>query len=154
MSDPFDLGLRIVHVLAGGLWMGSTFYSATVLHPRTPQIISNPEDAEHFLLSITDGNRYKVMTAMFFVTMSGLLLCWFIPSSNTAWQTLIGIKATLMALTVSAFVYTSWVLYPKRVFSQPEDIQEHRKHNTIARWIMLGSVVLNLIGGIAAHAFR
>jgi uncharacterized membrane protein len=154
MPDFFEMGLKIVHLLAGGLWMGSTFYSATVLHPKTPQILSNQEEAEYYLLSITDGNRYKVLTAMFFVTVSGLLLCWLIPSSNTVWNGLIGIKIALMTLTVFAFVYTSWVLYPKRVFAQLEDIQEHRYNNTISRWIMLSTVILNLIAGIVAHACR
>lgn len=151
--DDILIGLaRLTHAFAAALWMGSTFYSATQLHPRTPKIIEDPEQAEYYLLSITHGNRYRVITAMFVVIISGILLWIWVPAAPQS-EMIRWLKPALMSLTVGAFIYTSWVLYPRRIFANIDQISQYRRHNTIARWIMLSTVAINFGLGIILHHF-
>jgi uncharacterized membrane protein len=151
MNAPEVVIAHLVHAFAAALWLGSIFYSATQLHPRTPKIIKDQEAAEQFLLSITHGNRYRVMTAMVFVGFSGLALWLWNPPNTETLENAYWSKVFLMCMTFCAFVYTSWVLYPKRIFADIKGIEKHRRMNSIARWTMLCTISINFAVGILVH---
>lgn len=147
------LALSIIHVLVGAAWFGAMFYSLTVLHPRAALFFKDNERFEAFIASVSDGARWKVLGACLLVAASGLGLVFINwPSSTSSlWLLLVGLKLALFLLALILFCYTSWWLWPGRIFAVPEDIPTfQRKFRLIAQSLIV-LVGLNLTLGVAAH---
>ena len=146
--------LTSAHVLAGAAWFGSMFYSLTVLHPRAQRYFETPDEFEHFITTVSDGSRSKVLGAFGFIAITGLaLLLLSVPRTiSYLWLTLIGFKIILFFVALVVFWYTSWRLWPARIFATPDEIPTfQRRFRTISR-TMIALVGLNFVLGIVAHA--
>ena len=143
----------IIHVLAGAIWLGSMFYSLFVLHPRARIYFNEETDFESFIATVSQGARWKVISAMGIIAVTGIalvLLRWPLPSS-TQWGFLIVAKIALFIAAVCLFIYTSWHLWPTRVMALPDDIPRiQRKFTRIGR-TMIVLAVLSMVLGILAH---
>ena len=95
--------LSCVHALVGAGWLGSIFYSAMVLNPRTPRILEG-ELAERYLLEITHGNRYRVLGAFTVVVVTGTILAVLGGVESFKWLLLV-IHVFLMLFSVSVRLF-------------------------------------------------
>ncbi len=150
------LALSVIHVLVGAAWFGAMFYSLTVLHPRAALFFKDNERFEAFIANVSDGARWKVLGACLLIAISGLGLTFINwPSSpSPLWLVLVGLKLALFLAALALFCYTSWWLWPARIFAAPEDIPTfQRKFRVIAQSLIV-LVGLNLALGVAAHLLR
>lgn len=148
-----DLALSVTHVLAGAAWFGAMFYSATVLHPRAAVFFRKNEDFEAFIMTLSDGARRKVLGACVLIAGSGIGLAitsWRSPVPFV-WLALVGLKVALFLAAVVLFSYTSWRLWPRRVFATAEDLPALRRTYRLIVWTLLVLVGLNMALGVAAH---
>lgn len=148
-----DLALSVAHVLAGAAWFGAMVYSATVLHPRATVFFRKDEEFEAFIVTLSDGARWKVLGASILIAGSGIglaIIRWRSPVPS-AWLALFGLKVALFLGAVALFGYTSWWLWPRRVFATAEDLPALRRTFRLIAWMLLVLVGFNMALGVAAH---
>lgn len=146
-------GVAAVHLLAGAVWLGAMFYSLFVLHPRARGYFKNSSEFESFILTVSHGARWKVIGALASIGLSGGLLLyerWPLLRSPL-WVWLMCLKTLMFVAALLLFVYTSWSLWPRRVFAASEELPAvHRTFQRVGlMMILLAS--LSMILGVAAH---
>jgi uncharacterized membrane protein len=144
--------LSIVHVLAGAGWLGAMAYSLLVLQPKAARFFEDPEKFEEFVASIAHGARWPVLASLAVMGASGAGLWLLSPPRDAAWTTLIATKLALFVVAAAIFCYTSWVLWPARVFASPDQVPRfQRKFRRIGlTLIVIASAEIAL--GVIAHA--
>jgi len=151
-----ELALSITHVLVAAAWFGAMVYSMTVLHPRASLFFKKNGDVEALLITLSDGARWKVLGACVLIAVSGVGLAitsW--PSAVPAtWLVLIGAKLALFLMAVALFGYTSWRLWPARVFATTEEIPVFRRKFRLIAWSLIVFVGLAMALGVAARLLR
>ena len=147
------LALSMTHVLVAAAWFGAMFYSLTVLHPKAALFFKKAEDFEALITTLSDGARWKVLAACFLIAVSGAglaIINWRSPV-RSIWLILVALKLALFLVALALFSYTSWRLWPARVFATAEEIPLfHRKFRLIA-WSLIFLVGFNIALGVAAH---
>jgi uncharacterized membrane protein len=145
-----------VHVLAGAAWFGAMFYSLTVLHPRARRFFDDDEKFEFFIVTISQGARWKVLAALGLIAASGLALMLLLARAGMSrgWLILIGVKVVLFAIATLIFWYASWRLWPRRIFASAEELPAIRR-----RFAAVGIALVLIAGasmalGLLAHAMR
>jgi len=127
--------VTIIHVLVGAAWFGAMFYSLTVLHPRARAYFERVEDFESLIVHLSHGARWKVIGALAAIFASGV---WLLIDKRELlasrwWGVLILTKTVLFVVATAVFVYTSWILWPKRIFAASEDLPRiHRTFRLVA----------------------
>jgi|GEM_PF-5810613 len=147
-----NLFLSILHGLIGACWLGSIFYSATILNPKTPHLLEG-DRAEDFLLKITHGNRRRIIASYCAVLVTGIALLFGKQEhwGNQDWIWINAIKVGFSILYIAVFSYVSWYVYPWRVFASREELPLYRRKNTQLRWMMFLCVAINFILGVICH---
>lgn len=149
----FKLALSMTHVLVAAAWFGAMFYSLTVLHPRAALIFKKNEDFEAFITTLSDGARWKVLGACFLIAVSGIglaIINWRSPVPSI-WLVLVGLKFALFLVALAFFSYTSWQLWPARVFAATEDIPTFQRKFRLIGWSLIVLVGVNIALGVAIH---
>jgi hypothetical protein len=146
--------VAIAHALAGAAWFGAMFYSLTVMQPRAVHFFSTPAQFEEFIAFVSHGARWKVLGAFAFVAATGIALFLLCLPAPPVWLGLIAAKVALFFVALAVFVYTSWWLWPARVFVTPEEIPSIQRRFRIIGWTMIALVGLNLALGVAAHRLK
>lgn len=146
----------VLHGLAGAAWFGSMFYSLTVLQPRAKKYFGDEERFEEFVATIGRGARWKVLTAFALVLVSGAALVPLARPSPAPgwWVALMVAKAVLFAATLVVFCYTSWRLWPARIFATPQEAPAFQRKFRLVRYTMIVLVAISLCLGIVAHVLR
>lgn len=148
-----QLALAIIHVLVAAAWFGAMVYSLTVLHPGAARFFKKNEDVEALITTISAGARWKVVTACFLIAASGIGLAalnWRSPAPSI-WRVLIGLKLALFLAALALFSYTSWWLWPARIFATAEEIPVFQRKFAWIAWSLTVLVGLNIVLGLAAH---
>lgn len=147
------LALSTTHVLVATAWFGAMFYSVTVLHPRAVPFFKKDTDFEAFITTVSAGARWKVLGACFLIAASGIglaIIKWRSPVPSI-WLVLVGLKLTLFLMALGLFSYTSWRLWPARVFATSEDIPRFQRKFRLIAWSLIVLVGFNMPLGVAVH---
>jgi hypothetical protein len=147
--------LRVAHALIGAGWLGSIYFSLTVLHPQGPALFTTEEAFEEFVAGLSDGNRWRVLSAFTGTLVTGVALVWMRAGADPGgvWWALIATKLGLWCAAAATFYYVSWRLWAARVFALPSEYAWFRRRGTQARAGMLVLVGANLACGVLAHAW-
>lgn len=145
--------LAVIHVLAGAVWLGSMVYSLTMLHPGAYRYFRDEAEFEAFIAAVSHGARGKVLFGMAVIGVTGIALVaaqWPQPISSR-WVGFVGAKAVSFVAALCLFCYTSWRLWPARLFAVPEEIPRFQR---TFRWVAVSMVTLAGLGmvlGILLH---
>jgi uncharacterized membrane protein len=143
----------IMHVLAGSVWMGAMMYSLFVLHPQGRRYFQSETEFEAFITAVSGGARGKVLVALLAIAVSGLILVlvrWPRPASGI-WLVLVGMKVVLFTAALCLFVYTSWRLWPARLFAAPADIPQFQRLFRRVGLTMISLAALSMVLGVLLH---
>lgn len=155
MAEAALLG---VHVLGGGVWVGAMLFSIFVLHPRAEQYFERDADFESFIFTVVHGARWKVFAGVMAILGSGVgLSLWpghAVMAADPVWLGLYVLKLALFCVSAGAFVYVSWILWPKRTFATATELPAIKAHFIRVGVVMVGANALNVALGIAAHVWR
>lgn len=152
-----EAALLGVHVLGGGVWVGAMVFSIFVLHPRAELFFEHDEDFETFIFTVVHGARWKVVTGIVAILLSGVgLSVWpgHAIASDPLWLGLFASKIALFCVAAGSFVYVSWILWPKRTFATPAELPAIKAHFIRVGVIMVVANALNMALGIGAHVWR
>jgi uncharacterized membrane protein len=133
--------LAVIHVLAGAVWLGSMVYSLVVLHPGAHRYFQNETEFEAFIATVSHGARGKVLLGMAVIGVTGIALVvvrWPQPVASQ-WLGFVGAKTALFVAALCLFCYTSWRLWPARLFAAPEEIARFQQ---TFRWVAVSMITL------------
>lgn len=145
--------LRAVHAFVGAIWLGSVYFSLMVLHRQSPELFESNEEFERYVAGLSDGNRWRILSAVAATGVSGIALVALSAERlhDPLWASLMGVKLAALLATLGVFSYISWRLWPARIFALPSELPELQRKGTILRATMFGLISLNFLLGIAAH---
>ncbi len=147
--------LRVAHTLVGAVWLGSIYFSLTVLHPQGPGLFETDEAFEEFVTGLSNGNRWRVLSGFTGTLVTGVALVWMRAGADPpgVWWAFIAAKLVLWCATAAIFYYVSWHLWAARVFAVPSEYAWFRRRGAQARAGMFILVATNLACGVLAHAW-
>ena len=121
--------LAIVHALAGATWLGAMVYSFVVLHPHARRYFGQETEFEAFIAAISHGARWPVLLALALLggTGGGLVALSRPPPPSHLWMALVAGKGVALAAASSLFLYTSWRLWPARIFAAPDEVRHFQR---------------------------
>ena len=157
MLTPYaDLLLRVLHVLIGAGWLGSVYFSLTVLHPQGREVFEDDARFEEFVTGLSNGNRKRVLSGFAGTFLTGwLLIGLHIHQPHpTWWWGMVWAKTCVFFLALGVFWYVSWRLWPARLFAIPEEFEAFRRKGTILRATSLVLVGVDTILGVLMHALH
>jgi hypothetical protein len=135
--------LAIVHALAGATWLGAMVYSFVVLHPHARRYFEQETEFEAFIAAISHGARWPVLLALALLggTGGGLVALSRPQPPAPLWMALIAGKGVALAAALSLFLYTSWRLWPARIFAPPDEVRRFQRtfHRVAITMITLAS---------------
>ena len=145
--------LILVHLGVGAVWLGGMLYSLFVVQPRVPRVLSDPARAEDLYRELGAGNRWRVVTLIATLALSGLLLAYVQSGHSWGWWDLIAAKVVLLAAASVLFWWVSWRGWPMRVFALPDELRAQQARFRRVALAMAGLVGLAFVLGVAAsHA--
>jgi hypothetical protein len=130
------------------------FYSFTVLHPRSRVFFKNEDELEEFTATLAQGARWKVLAGLSIIAISGVALIALARPEpmTTRWLVLMTIKCVLFAIATVVFCWTSWWLWPRRIFARPEELPHIRRQFRVVAWTLLTIAAISFALGIFARA--
>ena len=146
--------IAAAHILAGGAWFGAMFYSLMVLHPRARTFFSSSRQLEEFIVHIAAGARWKVLSGVAFIALTGvgLLLLPGTEHTSTGRNACVIAKTVLFVIAVSLFCFTSWVLWPARTLASAEEMPKFQKSfRRIAVTLLVLVGVSMVLGILSSH---
>lgn len=155
MVDLVRGALLLLHGLAGAAWFGSIFYSIFVLYPKMCRYFEEIAERERFLLALSHGARWQMVSAIALVALSGIGLTLMPRERITdTWLILIGVKTTLLIASAVYFWRISWHWWPARLFALPSELPAiHRRFRFAAGAMLLlvgSNVALGVVGRLVA----
>ena len=168
LYDGFMLALREqvtsderVGVLLGGFdsalvaaaWFGAMIYSLAVLQPRAARFFASDREFEDFIATISDGARWKVLTACLLLAATGIgltIVLWR-GAASPVWLALVTLKGALLLVALALFAYVSWWLWPARILAAPDEIPVFQRRFRLVGWSLIGLVGLGIALGLAAR---
>jgi putative copper export protein len=145
-----------LHPLAGAAWLGSMFYSLTVLQPRAKAFFATDAEFEELITAISAGARWKVLGAFTFVGLSGVALFALLwrADPEPAWLVVMGCKVALFLAALAVFGHVSWRLWPRRVMASPAEVPALQRRFTRVGFTMITLVGTSMVLGVLARACR
>jgi hypothetical protein len=121
VQTTLRIGILVVHALTGAVWLGAMVYSLRIVQPRAARFFAQDDDAhEDFLATLAANNRWPVLGLAGLLAATGLGAYALQPSAPAA-LALHAAKGGLLLAALSVFAYVSWRVWPKRLFSLPEE---------------------------------
>ena len=147
--ETIHTALLLLHTMAGAAWFGASFYYLFVLYPRLTNHFEQVTERERLMLSLAQGARWQVVTAITLIGGSGIALALWPKSEVTpSWWMLIAGKGVLLIASAFLFWRVSWFWWPARLFAlEPELPGIHRRFR-IGAAVMLVLVGLNAMLGV------
>jgi uncharacterized membrane protein len=143
----------VVHGLVGAVWLGSMAFSLFILQPRARDYFGNESDLEAFFATVGHGARWKVLSALGVMAVTGIALAvvrWPHPES-TWWFMLVGAKVVLFAAALGLFIHISWHLWPARLFASSQELPRLQRTFRRAGLTMVALAGLSTVLGILLH---
>ena len=135
--------LAILHALAGATWLGAMVYSFVVLHPHARRYFGQETEFEAFIAAISHGARWPVLLALALLagTGGGLVALNRPQPSSPIWVALVAGKIGAFTAALSLFLWTSWRLWPARIFAAPDEVRCFQRtfHRVAVTMITLAS---------------
>ena len=85
------------------------------------------------------------------LAVSGAGLVAVVDERSAWWWTLMGAKVLLLVVASAVFWYVSWRMWPRRVFSLPEEVPGRQAAFRRVGWLLLGLVGAASVLGVAAR---
>jgi uncharacterized membrane protein len=145
--------LAIVHVLAGAAWFGAMAYSLFVLQPKAARYFDDPAKFEEFIASIAQGARWPVVISLSVIAATGAGLWLVATNRGTAWTVLIAVKLALFLIALAIFCYTSWRLWPARVFAMPQQVARFQRTFRRVGWTLISIAAMEIALGVLARGW-
>src|SRR5438874_8569072 len=142
-----------MHALAASAWLGAMVYSLFVLHPQAHRYFRTETEFEAFITAVSGGARWKVLLALAVIAASGVALAlvrWPQPHSGQ-WLALVSVKLVLFIAALCLFIFTSWRLWPARLFAAPTDIPRFQRLFRRVGFTMITLAVLSTVLGVLLH---
>jgi putative copper export protein len=136
--------ISLIHVLAAAAWFGAMLYSLIVLHPRARSFFSHPRQFEDFITHIAAGARWKVLSGMGIIALTGIALLFLTTVKNgnsLAWHSCVYTKGILFVLAAGLFMHISWKAWPARVLASSDELPKYQR-----KFRLWGIVLLTLVG--------
>lgn len=149
--------LGLLHTGIGAVWLGSMVYSLGVVQPRIGRLFTDPAKAEDVYRELAAGNRWRVVTLIVLLGLSGAGLAGAAllldDSARTAvWWALIAAKAGLLVAAAGGFWWVSWRGWPARVFALPAELPPlQRRFRRVALAMTALVATAFVLGVLAAH---
>jgi putative copper export protein len=145
--------LASAHLLAGAAWFGAMFYSLMVLHPRAGRFFgADDEKFESFISILAQGARWKVLSALGLIALTGAAMIPLTESHSTNhWKEIILAKVILWLMAVGIFCRVSWRLWPARVFAVPKELPAIRRRFRASAIMMICIAAAAMVLGLWAH---
>jgi hypothetical protein len=143
--------LTSAHLLLAAVWLGAMAYSIGVVQPKLLRYFGSPQAAEEPATFVAAGARWKVVTVIAALAVTGAGLVVLAEDRAVSWWALIGAKAVLLAAAGAAFWYVSWRMWPRRVFSLPTEAPARQAAFRRIGWLLLGLVGAATVLGVAAR---
>jgi uncharacterized membrane protein len=145
--------LAIVHALAGATWLGAMVYSFAVLHPHARRYFRQETEFEAFIAAISHGARWPVLLALAILAgTGGVLVALSRPEPHSPlWMTLVASKVVALTAALSLFLYTSWRLWPARIFAAPDEVRYFQRTFRRVAITMITLASLSTACGVLLH---
>ncbi len=126
--------LVVVHLTVAAIWFGSMSYSLTVVQPKVATFFPDAEAREPFLLLLAHGNRWKVISLVAVLVVTGLAVAVF-----SGGLVAIGYAVALLlyVMATGIFWYVSWRHWPARVFAVSEELPGYQRRLHVLATAML-----------------
>lgn len=150
-----DAIIRVIHVLVGAGWLGSVYFSLTVLHPQGKALFEKEADFEQFVTGLSDGNRWRVLSAFGTTFVTGMILVALNAHHLTkpVWLGIVIAKTIIFFCALSVFYYVSWHLWPARLFAIASEYEHFQRRGTIMRTTSLILVGVDMALGVLLHLY-
>mgnify|MGYP002784858313 FL=1 len=143
-----------VHVLGGGVWIGAMVFSVFVLHPRAECFFQRSSEFEDFIFHVVHGARWKVLSGIAAIVLSGGALAWARAPAASPWTALVAAKVGLLLVSLGLFLYVSFALWPRRVFARESELPAVRQRFWIVGVVMITCNAANMGLGILTRVLR
>jgi uncharacterized membrane protein len=145
--------LAIVHALAGATWLGALVYSFAVLHPHAHRYFRQETEFEAFIAAISHGARWPVLLALALLagTGTGLIALSRPQPPSSLWLALIAGKVAALVAALVLFLYTSWHLWPARIFAAPVEIPSFQRAFRRVAITMITLASISTACGVLLH---
>jgi hypothetical protein len=144
--DLVRLVVLILHAALGAMLLGGALYSIMTVQPRARAFFKDIRDFEGFVANLADGARWRFLSVLVVVGVTGFIEPWFSPHPSF-WWICFGLKSILWAATLGCFVYVSWYLWPRRILAASHELPAiHRDFALIARIILILMLVAFVLG--------
>jgi hypothetical protein len=140
------------HGLSSAAWFGAIFYRTFVVDDKAFGYFPQRADYERFSTYMAHGMRYLVTAGLLTCGLSGFALLglrW--DGSSTAWLALMVAKAGVWLAACVLFTYVSWVHWPWRSLSAPNEFAAYRRQG---QRLAVGMVLLAGTGFALGQACR
>jgi len=142
----------ILHALAAGAWFGSLYFSYAFLYPRAARFFESSRRFEEFVATINFRQRYWIIAGFTLIALSGIGLA-AAPTLvlSPAARSLLIAKAGLFVASFALFGYTSWVLWPRRLFAGSADLARIQRQFRTIGITQLTLATLMMALGVLLH---
>ena len=130
--------LYCVHGLSAAAWFGAIFYRAAVVDGKALSFFAKRSDYEHFSTHMAHNMRYFVIAGLLTCGLSGFALLglkW--DGASAAWLALMAAKGGVWLAAMGLFTYVSWVHWPWRALSAPEEFAAYRRQGQRLAYAMV-----------------
>jgi hypothetical protein len=145
----------VIHAVLSAALLGGMAYSLVTVQPRAKLYFKDVRDFEAFVANLAHGARWKFLTALAVIGITGLADPLLSESTRPLfWWICFGIKCVLWTAILSCFVYVSWWLWPRRVFAAPADLPAIRRDFTMIGRTMLFLLLIAFVMGVVMTQIR
>lgn len=123
----------VAHLTIAAVWLGSMVYSLMVVQPRVDRFFADHERREEFLVTLANGNRWRVVALIAALVLTDLAILIMRPELRLGY----GIALLFSLLAGGLFVHVSWRHWPARVFALPEELPGFQRRLRRLAWTML-----------------
>lgn len=114
----------VAHLAVAAVWFGSMCYSLAVVAPTVAGFFADEQRREEFLVTLANGNRWKVVALIAVLMSTGLAVA---VDSNGWARIAYAVAVALDAIAATIFRHVSWRHWPARVFALPEELAGYRR---------------------------
>jgi hypothetical protein len=123
----------VAHLTIAAVWLGSMVYSLMVVQPRVDRFFADHERREEFLVTLANGNRWRVVALIAALVLTDLAILITRPELRLGY----GIALPFYLVAGGLFMHVSWRHWPARVFALPEELPGFQSRLRRLAWTML-----------------
>lgn len=142
----------ILHALAAAAWFGSLYFAYAILYPRASRFFESSLRFEEFVATVNFRQRYWIIAGFTLIALTGVALV-AAPTRglSSVGRSMVMAKAALFLTTTALFGYTSWVLWPRRLFASSAEIANIQRWFRVIGITQLTLATLMMALGVLLH---